>query len=65
MTGEAEADTWMRMSKYSSTDGGGAIVGYSDSDILTTIEGWRMVSYLACYMYFYCGSLLLMVRKIA
>jgi hypothetical protein len=39
MTGEAEADTWMRMSKYSSTDGGGAIVGYSESGLALYLQG--------------------------
>ena len=39
MTGEAEADTFMRMSKYSSTDGGGAIVGYSESGLALYLQG--------------------------
>jgi len=39
MTGEAEADTYMRMSKYSSTDGGTAIVGYSESGLALYLQG--------------------------
>jgi len=39
MTGEAEADTYMRMAKYSSTDGGGAIVGYSESGLALYLQG--------------------------
>ena len=39
MTNEAEADTYMRMAKYSSTDGGGAIVGYSESGLALYLQG--------------------------